>query len=882
MAGKTFGSGVLRGTASLMALTVAVGTAWAQATATFDIAAQPLDEALIAFSEQSGVIVMAASALTKGRRGVAVTGELTPRAALRRMLAGSGLSMRDDGHGALMLTQAAPAAPPDQDADDRKQAEEPEDREIELEEMVVTGTNIRGVVNPTTPVLRFDRTDIEQSGAATVQEFLRTIPQNFASTTPLNAESANPFSQGNLNPTQGSGVDLRGLGAGSTLTLLNGRRMAASGFGSFVDISILPLGLIERVEVLTDGASAIYGSDAVGGVVNFITRDAYDGLELSARYGTATQGSRQDIQFGGGGGTSWGTGGGYIAAEYIDLRPLLTSKRDFIDIGEANPVGTLGPESEKVSVAGSINQRITDRLSASVDLLFSNRKARNSQIGFNQLNFRRNQSILYVNSRVEYDVTDRIAASFFFDYGEENNNGADDRDNFESVAKRKNRSLVAEGQISGPLLRLPAGPLSFAAGSLYREESYEEVDGTISPPAKRDIVSVYGELLVPILGEGASLPFVKNLELSLAGRYEDYSDFGDTFNPKAGLYWALNDDFSVRGPYSQSFRAPRLSAVFSPQSVNISAVPLSVFTAVTPPPPDDRLDDDRAPEGRVSVILFSGGNPQLTEETADIWAAGFEFQPSFVPGLTIEATYYNIAYTDRIEFVGFLDPIQIPEFSALVDIPPDVDFVADLFARAEDGSIFLRTSSTIPFDPRPEDIQVLMRTGSQNLASRDVSGLDVTVRYQVDTEYGSFSAALNAAYMLDYKVRQSEGADVVEQINILYRPIDLKLRGNLSWSRGGFTAFAAVNYIDSYRDHINRAIANKIGSWTTVDLSISYDTADRFSSVWLDDARIGLNIRNLFDEDPPFVATPADGFNYDPANADPLGRFISVSVSKLF
>jgi outer membrane receptor protein involved in Fe transport len=139
----------------------------------------------------------------------------------------------------------------------------------------VTGSRIKRVdVEGTLPVTTINREELQASGAATVAEFMRTIP--FAST-------------GNFRPQSGSSaqsfaeIDLRGLGSNRTLVLIDGRRAAKGPMvGDAVDLNIIPMAMIERVEVLTDGASAIYGSDAIGGVVNFITRKDFQGIELMA------------------------------------------------------------------------------------------------------------------------------------------------------------------------------------------------------------------------------------------------------------------------------------------------------------------------------------------------------------------------------------------------------------------------------------------------------------------------------------------------------------------------------------------------------------------------------------------------------------------------
>ena len=752
-----------------------------------------------------------------------------------------------------------------------------DEEELRIEEIVVTGTNIRGVENPTVPVLTFDKDDIDLSGAATVDDFLRTIPQNFASETQLTAESGLATEIGTRNRTQGTAVDLRGLGPGSTLTLLNGRRMTVTGEGTQVDINVLPLGAIERVDVLTDGASAIYGSDAVGGAINFVTRRDYEGFDINARYGTVTEGSREDFGIGAAGGFKWGSGGVFAGLDYQQQKPLLVEERDFIDLSRAREGATLGSDSDRYSIAGGVNQNLGASTRFGVDILYSDLTNESfSLTEFNPVRAKSEQSALFINSRLEYDLTSDIIASVFFDYGR--NKVANSRLTPNGSAlpsvEFENESYVYEGQLSGQLLDISGGPVSFSLGGLYRtEELARRPDGVSDIATDRDVAAVYTEVLVPIIGDKNSLPFAQRFELSFAGRYEDYSDIGDSFTPKIGAYWALNEDFSLRASYSESFRAPDLTSLNAEEIFAISGFPSSSFTAVNAPTP---LPNAPFP-GAIFIILPNGGNPNLGPESAKTWSAGFTYEPQFVDGLTLQGNFFDIQYIDRLEGVGILDTIQDPAFAGFVDIPPDLDFIESIFARAATGDLQLSNF----FGASPQDIQVLFRSGFQNIAERDVSGFDITANFTRDTDLGRFSAGANASYFVDYIARPTAISTSTEQVDTLYRPVDFRLRGSLAWSKDAFTAFAAVNYTDNYRDNPDRSISNSIDSWTTVDMSFAYDASDKISNAIISGTRFGVSITNLLDEDPPFVSTPF-GLNYDSANANPFGRQINLTLSKSF
>ena len=163
-----------------------------------------------------------------------------------------------------------------------QEAEEAESEEaLELAAQTVTGSRLRGGLSAS-PVLVITREEMDRRGLRDIEDVVRYIPQNYSTITSGGSfDYQSPrFAQGLVT------INLRGLGEGSTLVLVNGNRISASPAesGTFTDVSTIPFSAIDRVEVLTDGASAIYGSDAVGGVVNFILRKDYQGAESTLRY----------------------------------------------------------------------------------------------------------------------------------------------------------------------------------------------------------------------------------------------------------------------------------------------------------------------------------------------------------------------------------------------------------------------------------------------------------------------------------------------------------------------------------------------------------------------------------------------------------------------
>ena len=329
--------------------------------------------ALKQFSEVSGRETLFAADAIRGVRTVAVKGEFTPQEALNRMLADTGLAASQDTKtGAFAVTKqgaleknagsrlaetSAAALPPG--ADPTKVAPL-----VKMEEFQVLGSRIRRTeVDGPSPVATYGMDEIRATGAMNLADFMRTVPQTYngvgagRNSTPDDLNISSGQRTENLIPippaagvspvlgtnapvqTGSSGVSLRGLGAGSTLVLVDGRRVAQSGErnrGSnsgqgFVDLNTIPLGLVERVEIITDGASALYGSDAVAGVINIVLKKSWVGTEVNGSIKLTEHGGARERQttittgVAGLGGRFHGT----LAFNYYDREPLFASQRSF-------------------------------------------------------------------------------------------------------------------------------------------------------------------------------------------------------------------------------------------------------------------------------------------------------------------------------------------------------------------------------------------------------------------------------------------------------------------------------------------------------------------------------------------------------------------------
>lgn len=273
---------------------------------------QQADKALFTLAELSGTQIVFDNQAQKGVQLKEVNGEYTLSSALDLLLKDTGLVYEYMSEDMVMIRADAPS-----------ESGKPE----EVEELVVTGSRLRGV-SPTAPVVILTMDDIKSQGISSVEGIVRSLPQNTASLTPTSAID-NSGSVGSLGTAS---ANLRGFGSSATLVLVNGRRRAGSpqiGSSSVVNLNTIPFNAIERVEVLLDGASSVYGSDAVAGVINFILRKGYDAEEMTTvRYEDSANGGNSytlEQTFG----TAWNSGSLTAHLRYQETDPVSASKAGF-------------------------------------------------------------------------------------------------------------------------------------------------------------------------------------------------------------------------------------------------------------------------------------------------------------------------------------------------------------------------------------------------------------------------------------------------------------------------------------------------------------------------------------------------------------------------
>jgi iron complex outermembrane recepter protein len=851
----------------------------------FDIANQTLSQALRTYGQVSGQEIIFTEDVVASAGTTSLKGDYTAQAALDQLLKGTGLTATRSSSGALMIRRAGEhtassvtstaagashlaqsnAYPgPQSTADDNVPSSSPASSDSDksaLDEIVVTGTNITGVDNKTIPMLVFDRAAIDRSGYATTADFILSLPQNVKS----GSNSADGVLTGNgiTNIENSTAANLRGLGASSTLTLLNGHRVAPSSYGSGVDLSMIPLSSVERIEVLTDGSSAVYGADAVGGVINIILRKDFNGQETSARFDTLTQGGGEQKQIGQSVGRTWNSGGALAVFQFQDSNAIHADQRAFTqNLPEPTDVY---PSTKRYSGIFSGHQSFTDALELFSDVLVDHDdgfRAWNSGGEFGQvelLTSKTNSQSANVGLRWQafgdwhlegdtlFSQSDSLAFEVFtpdeFGY----TNGTPYLRNLFTIKE-------ADLKLDGTIWSSGASSLKGAVGGSYRREDfsslipYSETDRALS----RRISALFAEAYAPLISEQNSVTLIKKLEFSAAVRRDSYSDLGGKTNPRLGIFWSPIDQIGLRAAYSTSFRVPNPSET------------LSLLTATNA----YVLPGYLLPNGTTGNALFFA-NRTLGPESSHNISAGLDFHPTAIPSTQFSLNYYRIVYANRI----ISSPDEGDPFASPSVYGPLIQQFGSDAAAAAFLSGLQPPQTLIDLTPGGTGltgVRVAFPYGEINAAKLITEGLDLGAHSLLTLSgRNKLVLDLNATYIRELETTFCSACTSTDLVNTYGQPLRLRARGAAGWSNGVWNANAAVNYANAYAD-TNIVPSGRISAFTTTDLNAGV----RLN--WALPTTIGLSVSNLFNVSPPRTAPGFNAVAYDPSNADPRGRILSL------
>ena len=394
--------------------------------------------------------------------------------------------------------------------------------------------------------------------------------------------------------------------------------------------------------------------------------------------------------------------------------------------------------------------------------------------------------------------------------------------------------------LDGTIFNLPGGPVKGAVGYQYQNQYSHMISyrGTSSLPTldpvtghrtyDRSVHSVFGEVNVPIFGADNAIPGIQLLDVDLAERYDSYVDtflgqntfVATTQNPKFGVNWVPVDGLKIRGSYGTSFRAP----VFSQEFGNSVGLYLQNYP-------------DYTVSGRVPIYpTVTGPAPGLTPETATTWSVGFDWTPSFIPGLRLSLTYFNIDYQGAIaNYLSNLTILSSPASEAqlagtriIVRNPTDAylsQFVNPttgapniaVFGALTSGINFpcagVAPGAVSPYNGNTcanqlSGIGTFVDGRNKNLGVTLANGIDFQARYRVPTEkYGDFAVGVNGTYFTQFDQSATPAGTPINIANTVFNPLRFRFRADVDWNLNGVSAIVYVNFQNAYHNAVAPSIS---------------------------------------------------------------------------
>lgn len=834
-------------------------------------AGSSLREALDALASSSGLTVLYAPELVAGKSTPGLSGRHAPADALRQLLQGSGLEAQDvgdatytlkrvsasvPGRGSQGATRSTPATAPPAVA-------EPTD----LGRTTITGSRIRGGTTPS-PVLTIGSERIQEEGFTDLGEVIRSLPQNFSGG--QNPGVVNGTAAGNANQdlTGGSAFNLRGLGPDATLTLINGRRPSYGSAVQVVDVSAIPIEAVEYIQIVPDGASAIYGSDAVGGVGNVVLKRDFDGVAVGARYGAATNGGLDTREYSVTAGTAWSSGG-VIAAWKRSLNdPVYSHQREYTQ--DMYAPTAIYPKSELQSGLLSAHQTLGSGTEFRIDAIRTKREMlREIAQATVYYPYAAETTATLLSPSIELPLRNDWTLVIGGAWGEDETTfrqpaitTATGAVTSQSRGYYANTSRSYDVGVEGPLFILPGGEVRLAAGAGKRTSDFEYVGGNQTSTmtyadGEQSSRFAYVEINLPLIAPGQGVRGAHRLAFTGAARGEDSDSFGSVTTPKLGLIYSPSADVTLKASWGKSFKAPTLLQQYQLQPVYLYAASAAGGSGY---PPD-------------ATVLWhgAGGNPDLAPERARTWSASLALHPEALPGLETELTWFDIDYTDRVmlPFTALTQALSNPALSEFVTYAPS----------AQQQSALLDTAATftnlvgVPYDAA--NVVAIIHNVYTNATRQRIRGIDLSGSYRFDLGPGRLTLRGSSSW-LDSSRQLTAGQPSQDLAGNLFYPAKVNARAGAVWSHGGLSLSAFANHTGGL---VDTATGRKGGSFNTADAVLRYITED--GGQWLSGLTFELSAQNLFDREPPrYAVLPVTAAPYDSTNYSAIGRFMSVSVSK--
>ncbi|WP_240197830.1 TonB-dependent receptor domain-containing protein [Novosphingobium sp. P6W] len=831
-------------------MTAAATPAIAQVNETyrFDLPTQDLGDALRTVATKAGLEVYASAEDVNGISAPSLQGDMTAREAVDHLLAGTGLVARiRDGSIVIRGRSGGLAAVGGED------------------EILVTGSRIKGVL-PTARVSTVTANDIQRAGQTDLGEVFRSLPMNFSGG--QNPGIGTTQGSANVNVNGASSVNLLGLGPNATLTLLNGNRMSYTGVNAAVDVSAIPAAAVDRIEIVADGASAIYGADAVAGVVNIRLKRDFQGLSVMGRLAGSTDGGGFQQQYNAVGGYRWSSGSVLAAYDFTDNDPVKTSQRSYATNMASD--ATLYPSLRRHNALVSLEQEIGDRLSAKVDMVFKDSEmlvlqgyARGQSYLANGADGRSSSRSFSIAPTLEWaagaDWTVRVNGAYSFDNTRNHSNVySAGRVTQTGYRRYDNSSYAIELGAEGEILTLPAGAARMAVGGGFRRIGFDVVSRNGAATAidferHRNNEFGYAELFVPLLSAEQQSSLGRSLALTAAFRYERNTGVGSVSVPKLGITYAPVEGLTLKGSWGRSFRVPTFYQQYS--GIYAVLLPTTGYGSGFPP--------------GANFIVLTGANPDMKPERTESWTLGAELAPAANPNLAVSAGYFHFRYRDRVaspvtSIVGLLDN---PLYASMIKLKPTAAEQQASFANATLG---LQNAVGLPYDPT--SVVAIADILDRNVARQTYSGIDASVRYSLPVSETGRLALNLAATWLRSSQQLLPGAPSTELAGTVLNPPRFKTRAFVTYTQGALSISGAVNLSSKLTDR-RRTAVYRIDGLSTFDLAAQVDAGSGFE--------LGASVSNMLNQKPDVIFTGAAyDTAFDTTNFSALGRVVAISLRK--
>lgn len=487
--------------------------------------------------------------------------------------------------------------------------------------------------------------------------------------------------------------------------------------------------------------------------------------------------------------------------------------------------------------------------------------------------------------------------------------------NWEVFGRTRQTQVNARAIIDGGLFTLPGGAVKLAAGVEYLHETVAAQRGNTVPGAQdipfgglsvagnviipasttglptlpmglasRDVVSAFGEAVIPLFSSENRSPGFEELTLSLSGRYDHYSDFGSTFNPKVGLTWRPAQFVKFRGAWGKSFAAPSLMNNPSTDPTALTYMNGSTFSFLVPCTELVKnaivANAAACPSGgNATGIVLLGSSAGIQPEKATTFSAGIDLDP--FKGLRLSVTYWNIKYKGVITQAPFTNfPVYFSTFrNVSYFVSPEL--TPAMITAAENSAA---TVSGTRCSPQPTCVFVLEDNRVRNLGRFNNDGIDFVASYRTETGFGGADLTVSGNYVLNRKQSATATSPLVD---ILAGATSrFRMRTTLGADIGGLRAQITWSHTQGYQLVAPIAAAGgfpaqtQVDSYNVFDLYFKYDVRGEGA---FKDLAFTLNVNNVFSQDPPVfrqqnITAGLNGFT----NGATVGRLVQLGVSKRF